>query len=314
MVENTSEILQFDKLIAFAKSYHFLFMATAFVAGVLFRFLIYYNVKRHDWFTWEFEKRVNRFLRQPHNEEPKSFFVLTKSLLESTYYEIFENRDRLKRRKPDTVMSFGDRLFLVKSGCAWLIHDLLKNLRFLKFNIKPDMNKIISNVFVKNPYFNKVLTVFPASSVNNILNILPGLFVIGGIFGTFLGVMKGIPELGALDLNDAGKSKLIMDHFLNDIAGSMAASLIGIFFSVCMTLINTWFSPDQVFDESLDRFDHSLNLIWNFSANNDVPQNLSQFDENKDPKEALAEASVLNELRGRGKRDSENDSKKGQVA
>lgn len=299
-----------DLLVDLARNFHFPLMVATFVIGVILRGLVHYTVKRHDWFAREFEKRVGRFLSSDHTgTDPISFFVITKRLLEKTYYEAFENREKYRRRKPDQVMLMSDRIFLIKTGCAWLVHDILKQIRFLKYGMQPPkLINITKNTFAKNPCFNRIFGVIPVVSTNEVLNILPGLFVIGGIFGTFLGVAKGLPELAGMSLNDPEKTKLIMDRFLVEISLSMGASILGIFFSVLMTIVNTLWNPDRSFVDVVDRFENALDLLWNRANVNDVPTHIQAFDEHKDPFEALAEASLNQEL---GKRTFHRDMESG---
>ena len=287
---------------------HFPLMIGAFAVGVVMRSLVYHTVKRHEWFAREFENRVGRYLEGEDlgAKENVSFYVLSKRLLERTYYEVFENRERLKRRRPDSVMLLSDRVFLIKQGCAWMIHDLLKQIRFLKYGSQPPkLLNIARNTFSKNPCFNRVLGLIPAVGVNDLLNVLPGLFVIGGIFGTFLGVMKGLPELGGMDLSDSAKTKDVMDRFLVQISISMGASLMGILFSVMMTIVNTVLSPEREYARIIDRFENTLDLLWNRANTNEVPHGIAKFDEHRDPLEALAEASINQEL------EKQNRSKRG---
>jgi hypothetical protein len=311
--ETSSLFTIINSVVVIARQVHLPFMFFSFFTAVFMRSLVYYTVKRHEWFAFEFEKRVGRFLKKENTGKSTdaSFYVVTKKLLEKTFFEIFENRDKLTRRKTDATMTFTDRMFLVKMGCAWIVHDLLKQIRFLKHGMQPPkLANITKNVFAKNPYFNKIFGFIPTGTTNEVLNIMPGLFVIGGIFGTFLGVMKGIPELSNMDLNDPEKTKMIMDRFLVEVASSMGSSLVGIFFSVCMTMINTWFSPDRLFADTIDRFENSLDLLWNYAYSNEVPSQLKPFDENRDPLEALAEAALNQELDKRKHgRDMEEDPK-----
>lgn len=288
-----------DGLVQVSKAWHFPVMISAFIFGVVFRVLVYSTVKRHDWFAREFSKRVARFLESDARggAESVSFYVVTKKLLEKTFFEVFENRDKFHRRKPDHVMAMSDRVFLIKAGCAWLVRDVLKQIRYIKFaNQSPKLINITKHTFAANPCFNRVFGVIPTVTTNEILNILPGLFVIGGIFGTFLGVMKGLPELSGMDIQDPAKTKVVMDRFLVEIAISMGASLIGIFFSVLMQMVNTIFSPDRLFVDLVDRFENSLDLLWNRSTSNEIPSQLEKFDENRDPREALAENAVQLEM------------------
>lgn len=270
-------------------------MILAFVLGLVTRVLIFYTVKRHDWFAQEFEKRVQKFIEveDPSKEGSFSFFVLTKRLLERTYYEAFEVRDRLQRRKNDRVMAKSDRVFLIKQGTAWLVKDLLKQLKFLKWNDQnPKLLNITKTTFQQNPCFNRVFGLIPISSLHEVGQILPSLFVIGGIFGTFLGIVKGLPALGQMDLGNMEVTKQVMDNFLLEISFAMNSSIIGIFFSVVMTIANTLLSPERVFVDMVDRFEGSLDLLWYRSNNNVYPLQDAKFDEHRDPAEALAEQAV----------------------
>jgi hypothetical protein len=62
--------------------------------------------------------------------------------------------------------------------------------------------------------------------------LLPGLFVIGGILGTFFGIVNGLPKLAEMKLDDITTTKNIMDNFLTEISGAMISSITGIIFSV----------------------------------------------------------------------------------
>ena len=300
-------------VVVVGRAVHFPVMVGTFIIGVSLRYLVFHTVKRHEWFAREFERRVNGFMagEMDHKRENVSFYMVTKRLFEKTFYEVFENRNKQLAGKHDQLMLTSDRLFLVKMGCAWMVHDILKQIRFLKYSMQPPkLLNITKNTLGKNPAFNRVFGLIPSVSLNDFLNILPGLFVIGGIFGTFLGVMKGLPELSGMDLNDPEKTKVIMDRFLVEISVSMGASVTGIGLSVMMTIVNTIFSPERLFVDIVDRFENSLDLLWNYSHSNEVPTGVKQFDENIDPVEALASAALNQELdRTRGRRGVEEQLK-----
>jgi hypothetical protein len=290
-----------EHVLTFAISFLLPAMAATFVLGLVFRFLIYYTVKRHDWFAKEFEKRVHNFIEEEDPSKPGdySFYVVTKRMLEKAYYESFEVRERLRRRKGDKMMSVSDRLFLIKQGCAWLVKDILKQVKFLRWNDNnPKLLNITKTTFQQNPCFNRVFGLVSISHVHDVIQILPSLFVIGGIFGTFLGIVKGLPSLGQMDLSNMEVTKQIMDQFLYEISFAMNSSIIGIFFSVITTFANTLLSPEKVFSEMIDRFEASLDLLWYRSSNNNYPSDNGKFDEHRDPVDALAEESVRSAVKG----------------
>lgn len=283
-----------DWMVTFATDLLIPIMMLTFFAGIALRGLIYYTIKREEWFAKEFDRRVDHHLEVPNVKDHLSFFVTTKRLLEKTYYEMFEVRALMKRRKPDAVMHWSDRVFLVKQGTAWMVKDLLKHLRHLRYTkeSRPKLMQISKNSFQRNPCFSRVFGILPASVFNDFLNILPGMFIVGGIFGTFLGIMKALPDLGTMDLNDVEGTKLIMDQFLLKVSFSMSTSLVGILLSVISSFVNTFFSPEKTFVETVDRLESSLDKLWNISTNNDHPQDIPQFDEHRDPLDALAEQAV----------------------
>lgn len=296
----SEEIIQslVDGLVIFATDLLMPVMVVAFVVAVITRGLVYYTVKREEWFSKEFSKRVRKFMDTRDDSAPQSFYIACKRLLEITYYEIFEVRAILKRRNPDAIMTVTDRVFLVQQGAARLVIDTLRQIKYLKHGQeRPKLLEISTNVFKNNPCFNKVFGIIPVSILNDILNIIPGLFIVGGIFGTFLGIMKALPELGGMNLNDIDGAKLIMDNFLLKISFSMSTSIIGIVLSVGMTLMNTFMSCEAVFMETVERYENELDILWNMSASNVLPAQVNNFDADRDPIEVLAEELITKELK-----------------
>ncbi len=272
-------------------------LVVLFFVGTFFRILVYYTVKRNEWFAREFEKRMNKFIEADRPTDKHSFYVTVKRLLERTYYELFEVRAIMRRRKLDYVMAPGDRLFLIQAGSAFLVKDTLRQIRFLRYGgERPRFVEISKTVFQNNPCFNRVFGILPAAPVNDALNVLPSIFIIGGIFGTFMGIMKALPELGGMDLANAEATKLTMGAFLTRLSFSMATSIVGIFLSVVMTLINTFLNPERIFMEVVNRFEYSMEFLWQRCETNEVPADIPNFDENRDAIEALAEYSVEQEV------------------
>jgi len=285
-------------LVLFATDLLLPFMIATFCGGIILKVLIHYTVKREYWFGNEFHKRVHRYINQ--SEEVKSdlsFFVVMRRLLEVTFYEVFEMRTIMKRRDPDAVMAVMDRVFLIQQGSARFVNDVLRQVRFLKYEReKPRLLAISKDVFADNPCFSRILGVVPIASINSFLNILPSLFIVGGIFGTFLGIMKALPELSGMDLANVEASKLVMDNFLLKISFSMSTSIIGIVLSVSMTIVNTFLSTEKLFVSSVERFEGDMSLLWDLCENNHLPINYSELEEGRDPAEALAEEAISREL------------------
>jgi hypothetical protein len=286
-----------DAFVLFATDILMPFMVFVFFVGATLRLLNYLTLKRQNFFTKELEKRLDKYLDEIEQQPNVSFFQVTKKLLLITYYEIFEVTALLQRRKPDMLMTLSDRVFLSKQGFAWLVKSVLKQIRYIKrdANHNPNMMDVSKSVFQNNPAFTKIFGYIPSGFINDSLNILPGMFIVGGIFGTFLGIMQALPDLSTMNPDDVEGAKRIMDAFLFKVAFSMSTSIIGITLSVLMSLINTMFSAERLFMSTIESFDNCLNRIWARSTNNDLPNQAMSFDEHKNPLEALAEEALNKE-------------------
>jgi len=258
MIEGTAELLMPT-------------MILMFLAGVFFRGVILYTVRSEMHFAVEFEKRVKKHFSDPQRKRVDSFFMLTKQLLEQTYREVFEFRARFKRRNLDHVAVLSDRVFLIQDGVAYLVRDTLRQIRYLKRDgYPPRMLEISKSSYENNPVFNKIMGAFPAHMINELINIMPSLFIIGGIFGTFLGISKGLPELGNMDLSNLEESKKIMDLFLIKISQSMVKSIVGIALSVIMSVINTLLSVEGMYFGVVNRYTSALEILWNETTSNEI--------------------------------------------
>jgi hypothetical protein len=288
----------FDWTINFSNNMLMPIMLMTVVVGVALRFLSYWTLKREDWFAKAFQKRAHVYVEN-HTEmkHHRSFFVMTKYLLEKTYYELFTVRSIMKRRNPDYVMAVSDRVFLIQQGCARIVKDTQKQTKYFRYDIhRPKMIEVSKLIFQNNPCFNRVFGIIPINTVNDIVALLPGMVIIMGIFGTFVGIMDALPKVSGMDIADPESSKKVMDAFLFTIAHSMKSSILGIFLSVSMTIINSIFNPGRIFMDIVERFENTLDVLWNSCNNNHLPNEISSFDEHRDPIEALAEDAVNKEL------------------
>ena len=253
-------------------------MFLTFFLAIIVRLLIYYVARAEYRFTREFEKRVHRTASQHTELTNASFHKTARMLLEKTYVEGFELRNKYQRRNLDQITGITDRVFLIQEGVIRLIQDTLKQTRYLrKDGSSPKMIDLSKNVFDNNPVFNRLLGVFPMALLNELLNILPSLFIIGGIFGTFLGISMGLPELGNMDLSQMDLTKKTMDGFLIKISQAMVKSIVGIGVSVVMSLLNTIFAPENIYYNLVNKFSTSLDQLWNETKTNEYDPNETPF-------------------------------------
>lgn len=244
-------------------------MCGVFIIGAGFKFCLFFLKKSQLSYVKQMEKKIYSCLIErekilPQVEAAKTNFqALTTELLNVAYYEQYELKVEKMRRKLDYVTALSDRLFLLLEGAKRLGHDLSTQLRYHRQDeTLPDFTEITSYVTSSNPSYNRLFGIFSNRSLSSFISILPGLFVIGGIFGTFVGIMQGLPELSNMDLTSPENTKKTMDLFLVNISYSMNTSLVGILLCVLMNVMNTFLDCDDIEDEFSNKLKSCLILTW----------------------------------------------------
>ena len=235
-----------------------------FFLGVILKFLMYYLLKSEYNFSSAFETRTHRFLNKEYPEDKKfnKFHEVVEFILNKTFKESYTARRIYRKRKEDSRVVALNRVFLIETGAKSLIDDTLKQTKYHDSSRVPDFDSISRFAFNSNPYFNKLWGVIPIGLMNNIFSRLPSLFIIGGIFGTFLGISKGLPALKAMDPGNIVAAQATLENFLESMTLAMYSSVVGIFLSVCFTLLNAFMSFNTMYLSLVDRFTQSLELLW----------------------------------------------------
>lgn len=285
-----------NKLLVLSNEYLIPVMCIAFGIGLIAKYSLWFLKRSQLIYAKQIEKKIYVFLIDKEKtsfeiESSKNeFHSLIASLMNTAHLELYEMKIQKMRRKLDYVTSMTDRMFLLIEGSNRLIKDVTMQAKYHdQSNDRPDFDEITSYAVNTNPSYNRLFGIFTNRSLNSLLVLLPGLFVIGGIFGTFVGIMMGLPELTNMDLSDAAMTKKTMDAFLTNIAYSMNTSLVGIVLCVCMNIFNSLFDADDLEDEFSEKLKSCLALTWREVLSNKKKKHLSSVKHHGGDEEKVAE-------------------------
>jgi hypothetical protein len=285
-----------NKLLVISNEYLIPVMCIAFILGLIATYSLWFLKRSQLIYAKQIEKKIYVFLIDKEKtsfeiESSKNeFHSLIASLMNTAHLELYEMKIQKMRRKLDYVTSMTDRMFLLIEGSNRLIKDVTMQAKYHdQSNDRPDFDEITSYAVKTNPSYNRLFGIFTNRSLHSLLILLPGLFVIGGIFGTFVGIMMGLPELTNMDLSDAAMTKKTMDAFLTNIAYSMNTSLVGIVLCVCMNIFNSLFDADDLEDEFSEKLKSCLALTWREVLANKKKKHLSAVAHHNDDVEEIGE-------------------------
>lgn len=238
-------------------------MIVAFIVGVMGKAFIYYIIRAMNSFSKGIEKRVHLFLDGDIKDaKGLPFHDLAKAIFYKNLIEVFDYRTKFQRRRLDYTASFLDRIFMIQDGGGRLVEDTLKHTKYIHDDESPVFTDVTDYVLSVNPYYNKLVGVFSIKLLDNLFNILPGIFIVAGIFGTFLGIVKGLPGLQEINPENAEQSRTVLNMFIGRMAFSMNTSLLGILFSIMFTFVNSMLNPRSLYFDSRDKLANSLALLF----------------------------------------------------
>ena len=238
------------------------FMVLCFAIAITARVIIYVTVKCEWKFAVEFEHRVEKFIIDDKRNEVPNFHDITREILNRTHYEFYILKAQRRMRRFDYPVTFFERVFGIVKASERVIEDTLKQTQYLKTQNEPDFDRVAKYVFGTNPYYNRFLGIIPKTVIDDLLNVLPGLLIICGILGTFVGIVGGIPELGQMDVTNVDSTSTMLNGFLTNMSFAMTTSILGMILSLIVTVFNTALSPYGTYVDVIDIYKNSLNFLW----------------------------------------------------
>jgi hypothetical protein len=108
----------------------------------------------------------------------------------------------------------------------------------------------------------KTLKHLPIEEMSRMIDALPGIFVVLGVFGTFIGISMALPEIANIDFNDLDASAGTLMQFVLKTTYAMKTSIAGIFFSLILTVLNTLFPIKGVRYRIFKKVEAALQMLW----------------------------------------------------
>lgn len=233
---------------------------TAFIALCL-RVLAHRSNRSNQAYFNSFAHSVIKHLEE---EESKHTFVEDVDIwLENLLNKVKEHLpDRSLRFKSGRGESRSERLIDYTDGKQSIIIAMKQQADALKSPHIPNCVELADRVLNQDTKWRTILGFVPVDMLNRGLDVLPNLFVIGGIFGTFVGITGSLPLIAAIDITNLGEAGPILNRFVATVAYSMNSSIAGITFSVLMTLMTALFPLATIRDEVAKNFERSIEFMW----------------------------------------------------
>jgi hypothetical protein len=148
------------------------------------------------------------------------------------------------------------------SGKQGLITNIQAENSVFHNQTPPNFTELSHRIMTQDPNWMKVMKHFPVNGITRMIDILPGLFIVLGVFGTFIGIAMALPEIANIDFNDLDKSAETLMSFVLAVTYAMKTSIAGIFFSLILTVLNTMFPIKETRYRVFKKVETSLQMLW----------------------------------------------------
>ena len=132
------------------------------------------------------------------------------------------------------------------------------------FNVKtpPNFSELTHRVLDQDKHWRTLLGFIPIEGVSRMIDILPSLFIVFGVFGTFIGISMALPEIANIDFNNLEGSQQTLTSFVLNVTFAMKTSIAGIFFSLILTFLNTLFPIRDMRNRIFKGVENCFQALW----------------------------------------------------
>ncbi len=126
----------------------------------------------------------------------------------------------------------------------------------------PNFSELTQRILGQDKHWTTLFKHLPIDGISRMIDIMPGLFVVFGVFGTFVGISIALPEIAKIDFSNIDSSGETLTRFVLNTAYAMETSLAGIVFSVLTTFMNTMYPIKEVRNRIHKKIETSLQTLW----------------------------------------------------
>lgn len=258
-----------ELVLSFFSNYLIEFMGGMLTLGLLFRFAAYRSSKsdNHYYSSFTRELELNVELDKEASAEVKNVDNYLADILGRVGKKLPERSVRFgnSAKSTDSEEKNGKKILSLRdyvSGKQGLITNIQSENSVFHHQTPPNFTELTHRIMSQDPHWSKTMKHFPIDGVSRMIDILPGLFIVFGVFGTFIGISMALPEIAKIDFNDLDKSADTLMSFVLNVTFAMKTSIAGIFFSLILTVLNTMFPIKEMRLRVFKKVESALQTLW----------------------------------------------------
>ncbi len=254
-------------ILGFFGNYLIEFMMALLASALVFRYLAYRHSKDDEAYYSRFTRELDTCIDEDKQKGLRiddvdsylsNILGRVNQKLPTQTLRFGTNKNVSERSSDDDRMSLGDYVGS-KHG---LIASIQGEGSIFNCQVPPDFTELTDRVMNDDKNWTKLFGHVPIEGVSRMIDILPNLFIVFGVFGTFIGIAMALPEIANLDFNNLEGSSDTLTRFVINVAYAMKTSIAGIAFSLVLTFLNTFFPIQDMRERTFKKVETTMQILW----------------------------------------------------
>jgi hypothetical protein len=254
-----------DTILLYLSTYLIEIMTTMLFLGLITRWSSYKQSKNEDAFFSKFIREIEKNIIDDRNKNKKISNVdnylenLLKKVSEKLpTRNIREKKGRIDKKEVVDKVSFKE----YSKGDKNFLSSIKIESESFKSKFPPNYNEITDRVLGSDSRWSKLYNILPMGLVSRLIDILPRIFVVFGILGTFIGISKALPVIAKVNISDMEASSDVLGVFVLNVTYAMKTSIAGILYSLIMTFLNTAAPVEGIRNSIHKKMCNCFEMIW----------------------------------------------------
>jgi hypothetical protein len=253
-----------DMILNFFSNYLIEVMGAMLVIALVARFQAYRVSKRDKVYFFTLTREILVTIEKEKEQKAKIENVenYISELMGKVGKKIPNRALRMDKReqaeKKESLISLQDYV----GGKSGFLSNIQSEASVFHCQTPPNFTELTHRLLGQDDKWNKLVGPIPIEGVSRMIDILPGLFIVFGVFGTFVGISMALPEIANIDFNNLETSGSTLTKFVLNTTFAMKTSIAGIFFSVILTMLNTFSPIKDVRGRIFKQIETTMHALW----------------------------------------------------
>lgn len=259
-----------ELILSFFGNYLIEFMTTIIMVALVLRWISFTHSKRDEAYFSHFTRELSSTIDEDKVKGINSDNVedYLNNILGRVNKKLPDRnlRSDLKNRKNKNVAAEKQEAGISLKEYVGSKHGMIASIQnetsVFSSKVAPDFSQLTDRVMNDDENWTRIFGIIPIDGITRILDMLPTLFIVLGVFGTFIGISQALPEIAKIDFNNLEASGETLTQFVINVTFAMKTSIAGIFFSIVLTLLNTLFPIEATREGTFEKVENALQVLW----------------------------------------------------